>query len=65
MMKMFIHCSLLMQVLRTRQTVTVHGFDSHRGLSDIVFASIDDSRLVKESDLREDSMQLNICLFRS
>ncbi|KAK9999909.1 hypothetical protein SO802_019512 [Lithocarpus litseifolius] len=38
------------EVLRTRQTVTVHGSDSHKGLSDIAFTSIDDSRLVKESD---------------
>ena len=52
---MFIHCSLLIQVLRTRQAVTVHGSDNHKGLSDIAFTSIDDSRLVKEGDLREDS----------
>ncbi|KAM4097217.1 hypothetical protein ACJW30_08G164500 [Castanea mollissima] len=55
MMTMFIYCSLLIQVLRTRQAVTVHGSDSHEGLSDIAFTSIDDSRLVKEDDLREDS----------
>ena len=55
MMTMFIHCSLLIQVLRTRQAVTVHGSDSHKGLSDIAFTPIDDSRLVKEGDLREDS----------
>ena len=52
---MFIHCSLLMQVLRTRHTVTAHVSDSHKGLSDIAFTPIDDSRLVKEGDLREDS----------
>ena len=55
MTKMFIHCSLLMQVLRTRHTVTAHVSDSHKGLSDVAFTPIDDSRLVKEGDLREDS----------
>ncbi|XP_050276300.1 uncharacterized protein LOC126718234 [Quercus robur] len=34
------------EVLRTRQAVTVHGSDSHKGLSDIAFTSIDDSRLL-------------------
>jgi hypothetical protein len=46
-------CSLLMQVLKTRNNVTVHGPDIHKGLSDIAFTSIDDSRLVKEGNLRE------------
>ncbi|GMY16357.1 hypothetical protein FCV25MIE_35045 [Fagus crenata] len=34
------------EVLRTRHSVTVHGSDSHKGLSDIAFTSIDDSRLL-------------------
>ncbi|KAK7830124.1 hypothetical protein CFP56_028555 [Quercus suber] len=34
------------EVLRTRQAVTVHGSDSHKGISDIAFTSIDDSRLL-------------------
>ncbi|KAF3965561.1 hypothetical protein CMV_010266 [Castanea mollissima] len=34
------------EVLRTRQAVTVHGSDSHKGLSDIAFTSVDDSRLL-------------------
>lgn len=42
-----------MQVLKTRNNVTVHGSDIHKGLSDIAFTSIDDSRLVKEGNLRE------------
>ncbi|KAB1211930.1 hypothetical protein CJ030_MR1G005701 [Morella rubra] len=33
------------QILRTRNILNVHGSDIHRGLSDIAFTSIDDSRL--------------------
>ncbi|KAA8549555.1 hypothetical protein F0562_001427 [Nyssa sinensis] len=33
------------EVLRKRPTITVHGHDVHKGLSDIAFASNDDSRL--------------------
>jgi hypothetical protein len=42
-----------MQILKTRNTVTVLGSDIHKGLSDIAFTSIDDSRLVKEGNYRE------------
>ncbi|KAG2671259.1 hypothetical protein I3760_14G125300 [Carya illinoinensis] len=34
------------EVLRTRHTVTVHGSDIHKGLSDLAFTSMDDSRLL-------------------
>ncbi|KAE8009168.1 hypothetical protein FH972_005620 [Carpinus fangiana] len=34
------------EILKTRNTVTVHGSDIHKGLSDIAFTSIDDSRLL-------------------
>lgn len=34
------------QVLRTRPTISLHGSNIHKGLSDIAFTSNDDSRLV-------------------
>ncbi|KAL5537966.1 hypothetical protein UlMin_042325 [Ulmus minor] len=34
------------QVLRTRQTISLHGSNVHKGLSDIAFTSIDNSRLL-------------------
>uniref|UniRef100_A0A7N2KL19 Uncharacterized protein n=1 Tax=Quercus lobata TaxID=97700 RepID=A0A7N2KL19_QUELO len=49
------NCANQDEVLRTRHTVTAHVSDSHKGLSDIAFTSIDHSRLVKEGDLREDN----------
>lgn len=51
-MPIFVHRLLLMQILRTRNILNVHGSDIHRGLSDIAFTSIDDSRLVKEAALK-------------
>lgn len=47
-----------MQILKTRNTVTVHGSDIHKGLSDIAFTSTDDSRLVKEGNFKEKKMVL-------
>lgn len=41
----------LMQVLRKRPNITVHGLNVHKGFSDIAFSSDDNSRSMKEASL--------------
>lgn len=44
-------CETLMQVLRKRPSVSIHGSGVHKGLSDVAFTSRDDSRYVKKNML--------------